>query len=168
LFSRKRFLSPTPEKLLSLHPEIVLCASAPQSFAKAGGLIGYGANDAELYRRGAYFVDRILKGAKPAICRSSRRPSSSLIINLKTAKAFGISIPQVVMLRAGKGDSNDYAPRIVDGPRRGSDRRHRLPFSRKPKARPRASAFSISDRANPRSRPAAMAHSCRACATLAT
>jgi len=71
-------------------------------FAKAGGLIGYGANDAELYRRGAYFVDRILKGAKPSDLPFEQATKFELIINLKTAKAFGISIPQVVMLRAEK------------------------------------------------------------------
>lgn len=73
-----------------------------KEFAEAGGLIGYGANDAELYRRGAYFIDKLLKGAKPADLPFEQATKFELIVNLKTAKALGISIPQSVMLRADK------------------------------------------------------------------
>ena len=73
-----------------------------KEFAEAGGLIGYGANDADLYRRGAYFIDRILKGAKPGDLPFEQATKFELVINLKTAKAIGANIPQAVMLRADK------------------------------------------------------------------
>jgi putative ABC transport system substrate-binding protein len=79
----------------------IVCAGTTE-FAEAGGLIGYGAKDAELYRRGAYFIDRILKGAKPGDLPFEQATKFELIINLKTAKAFGISVPPSVMLRADK------------------------------------------------------------------
>jgi putative ABC transport system substrate-binding protein len=79
----------------------IACAGTTE-FAEAGGLIGYGATDAELYRRGAYFIDRILKGAKPGDLPFEQPTKFELVVNLKTAKTFGISIPQSVMLRADK------------------------------------------------------------------
>jgi putative ABC transport system substrate-binding protein len=71
-----------------------------KEFAQAGGLIGYGVDDAELFRRGAYFVDRILKGAKPADLPVERPTRFELMINLKTAKALGLAIPAELLLRA--------------------------------------------------------------------
>jgi putative ABC transport system substrate-binding protein len=76
-------------------------AGAPE-FADAGCLIGYGAVDAEMYRRGAYFVDRILKGAKPADLPVEQPTRFELAINLKTAKALGIAIPPALRLRADR------------------------------------------------------------------
>jgi putative ABC transport system substrate-binding protein len=71
-------------------------------FAEAGGLMAYGANFSDMYRRGAYFVDRILKGAKPADLPVEQPMRLNLVINLKTAKALGLTIPPSVLLRADR------------------------------------------------------------------
>jgi ABC-type uncharacterized transport system substrate-binding protein len=71
-------------------------------FAAAGGLIGYGANVLELYRRVGYFVDRIIKGTKPADLPVERPTTFELVINLKTAKVLGLTIPPTVLLLANQ------------------------------------------------------------------
>lgn len=73
---------------------------AGAEFADFGFLLSYGASIAELYRRGAYFVDRILKGAKPADLPIERASRFELVVNLKTARTLGVKIPDRVLARA--------------------------------------------------------------------
>jgi len=70
--------------------------------ADAGFLIGFGPNLREQYRRAAYFVDRILKGAAPADLPVEQPITFELVINLKTAEALGVTIPPSVLLRADR------------------------------------------------------------------
>jgi putative ABC transport system substrate-binding protein len=71
-----------------------------KDFAHAGGLFAYGPDLGHVYRRGAHYVDRILKGATPAELPVEQAGTVHFVINLKTAKALGLTIPHALLLRA--------------------------------------------------------------------
>jgi putative ABC transport system substrate-binding protein len=93
---------------LARGPQIVALAASsrlPTMYAttelvRAGGLMGYGVNLIEMYRHGASFVDKILKGAKPADLPVEQPTEFEFVINMKTAKALGLAIPPAVLARA--------------------------------------------------------------------
>jgi putative tryptophan/tyrosine transport system substrate-binding protein len=73
---------------------------ASLAYATAGGLICYGADATDQYRRAAGYVDRILKGEKPADLPVQAATKYELVVNLKVAKAIGLTVPQSILARA--------------------------------------------------------------------
>jgi putative tryptophan/tyrosine transport system substrate-binding protein len=79
-----------------------LPALGSKGFSEAGGLVGYGSLETEMYRRGAHFVARILKGARPGDLPIEQATRFELVLNVGTARAIGIGFPQALLLRADR------------------------------------------------------------------
>jgi putative ABC transport system substrate-binding protein len=84
---------------LALHHRLPAIYDLP-SYAHSGGLVAYGPSDTEYYRRAAVYVDKILKGAKPADLPVEQPTKFELVINLKTAKTLGLTIPPALLFQA--------------------------------------------------------------------
>ena len=69
-------------------------------FARDGGLLSYGVDQVDIFRRAAAYVDRILRGAKPGDLPVQFPTKFEMVVNLKTAKALGLTVPQSILLRA--------------------------------------------------------------------
>jgi putative ABC transport system substrate-binding protein len=90
-------------RIVKLVADRPLPAMYPQpEFAEAGGLISYGQNSRETFRRSAIYVDRILKGTKPADLPVEQPSKFEMVVNMKTAKALGVTIPQAILVRADR------------------------------------------------------------------
>ena len=108
--SRVEALALTQDSVLVEHAGAIAGLAAKQrlastgfaEYAQAGGLLGYGVNIRELFRRATYFVDKILRGAKPGDIPVEQPTKFEMVVNLKTAKALGIKIPQSILLQATK------------------------------------------------------------------
>jgi putative ABC transport system substrate-binding protein len=99
----------TAGPLASIHRELIVMLAARHKlpaiyferyFVMGGGLISYGPHLVDQYRRAADYVDRILKGEKPADLPVQAPTKYELVINLKTAKALGLNVPQALLARA--------------------------------------------------------------------
>ena len=95
-------LNPLGAQIASLAVKHQLPALGSSAFARAGGLLAYGPDGADMYRRAAWYVDTILKGAKPADLPMEGPPKFELIVNLKTARALGLTIPPSVIEQANQ------------------------------------------------------------------
>lgn len=99
--TQNAFINDNQKRIANLAAKSRLPAIYPrEDFVKSGGLMSYGADQFEPYRRAALYVDKILKGSKPADLPIEQSTKFELMINLKAAKALGLTIPPLVLMRA--------------------------------------------------------------------
>ena len=98
-----------PDAFMIVHRAPIISAAARNNvpavyslsdFARDGGLLSYGPDQVDIFRRAASYVDRILRGAKPADLPVQLPTKFEMVVNLKTAKALGLTVPQSILLRA--------------------------------------------------------------------
>jgi len=98
-----------PDGFMVVHRASIIMAAARNNvpaiytgsgFARDGGLLSYGSDLGDTYRRAASYVDRILRGAKPGDLPVQFPAKFEMVVNLKTAKALGLTVPQSILLRA--------------------------------------------------------------------
>jgi putative ABC transport system substrate-binding protein len=97
-----RLMNDNQKRIVGLALKTRLPSMGGREFVDAGGLMSYGADLADSYRRVAYYVDKILKGAKPADLPVEQPTKFEFVINLKTAKQIGLTIPPEVLARANR------------------------------------------------------------------
>lgn len=102
LVTQEPMLNAYPKEIADLAAKHLLPLIGFNDLADAGGLLGYGVNFSELYRRAAYYVDKLLKGAKPADLPIERPTKFDLAINLKAARTLRLTIPQSLLRRADR------------------------------------------------------------------
>ena len=103
-------IQPLFVNVLGLGPRIIELANRQRlptvsdgdNFTELGGLLLYSPDPAVIYRRMAYYADRVLRGAKPADLPVEQPQTFAVTVNLKTAKELGIKIPQSILIRASK------------------------------------------------------------------
>src|SRR6516225_9901327 len=98
-----------PDSFMNVHRARIILAAArnnvpaiywPSDFARDGGLLSYGIDSLDLYRRAASYVDRILRGDKPGDLPVQLPTKFEMVVNRKTANALGLAIPPSILLRA--------------------------------------------------------------------
>jgi putative ABC transport system substrate-binding protein len=88
------------DTLVTLATRHRMFSAGGRELADAGGALGYGVNFPEIFRRAAYFIDRIIKGAKPGDLPVEQPTRFELAINVKAAKAIGVTFPPTIVVRA--------------------------------------------------------------------